>query len=150
MGLHRDVLKLMRCFEEAKREVSGQDTAWHQVEIEIVTRYLTWVTRLKEQYPTALQQDKELLELVTQETLNGKFHWMYQFVLTYRIGQKEILDYQIMHCKNVLTQLVTCEGDKTKFCDATLDLQRWSNTLTDYFFEDLNVNGDSDSNSNKS
>ena len=43
-------------------------------------------------------------------------------MLTYRIGQKEILDYQIHHCKNVLTQLVACEGDKTKFCDATLDL----------------------------
>ena len=36
MGLHRDVLKLMRCFEEAKREVNGKETSWHTIEIEIL------------------------------------------------------------------------------------------------------------------
>ena len=63
---------------------------------------------------------------------------MYQFVLQYRIGQKEILEYQIWHCKKALENLQACGGSRGKFCESTMDLCRWSNTLTDYFYEDLN------------
>lgn len=59
---------------------------------------MSWLIQEKDKYPTRLAHDKDLLQLVERETPNGKFHWMYQFVLTYRIGQKEILDYQIFHC----------------------------------------------------
>ena len=86
MGLHRDVLKLLRCFEQAKAEVSGVELRWDQIETEVVKRYISWITKEKSKYTTRLDQDQELLKLVERETPSGKFHWMYQFVLTYRIG----------------------------------------------------------------
>jgi len=42
-----------------------------------------------------------------------------------------------MHCKTILGHLVVCKGDRSKFCEDTLDLTRWSNTMTDYIYEDL-------------
>ena len=56
---------------------------------------MTWIRKEKQKYPTLLQADKDLLATVIRDTPSGRFHWMYQFVLIYRIGQKEILDYQI-------------------------------------------------------
>ena len=55
MGLHRDVLKLLRCFEQAKREINGQNAAWHTLEKDILQRYLSWINREKVCYPTTLQ-----------------------------------------------------------------------------------------------
>ena len=86
MGLHRDVLKLLRCFEEAKNEAADVTKSWHLTELEAVRLYMSWILKEKAKYPTSLEQDRELLEYVTKETPNGKFHWMYQFVLEYRIG----------------------------------------------------------------
>ena len=137
MGLHRDVLKLLRCFEQAKAEVAGRDTQWHEIEQEVVKQYLSWVKKEQQKYPTLLSADQEFLKYVEKETRQGKFHWMYQFVLTYRIGQKEILSYQVWHCRNVLDKLKACNGNKSDFTESTIDLCRWSNTLTDYFYEDL-------------
>ena len=87
MGLHRDVLKLLRSYELAKVESLGEeDVSWHIVEIEVIKRYMSWITKMKEQYATWLDHDRELLKLVEKLTPSGKYHWMYQFVLRYRIG----------------------------------------------------------------
>ena len=53
------------------------EVSWHLVEIEVVKRYLSWITKQKDAYTTKLQQDKDLLELVTELTPKGRFHWMY-------------------------------------------------------------------------
>lgn len=139
MGVHRDVLKLIRCFEQAKAEEqkSAQVITWEQVEINVIKRYMSWILNEKNKYPTTLEADKGLLKLVERETPNGRFHWMYQFVLTYRIGQKEILDYQLYQCRLILEKLNQCGGDKSRFAESTADLCRWSNSLTDYFQDDL-------------
>ena len=62
---------------------------------------------------------------------------MYQYVLLYRIGQKEILLQHIKYCNQVLDALNRCDGDKDDFADATIDMCRESNSLSDYLEEDL-------------
>ena len=62
---------------------------------------------------------------------------MYQFVLTYRIGQKEIIDHQIFLANVITSYLKETAGDKTLFAERVRDLKRWSNSLSNYFDQDL-------------
>ena len=48
-GLHREVLKLIRCFEIAKAEIALQNVpAWHLIEIQVLSHYLAWIEKQKE------------------------------------------------------------------------------------------------------
>ena len=90
MGLHRDVLKLLRSYESAKIDakieanytVSGDsESTWDQIELSVLSRYLTWLNNELSRYPTSLSQDKQTLL-----SLPSGYHWMYPFLVTYRIG----------------------------------------------------------------
>ena len=91
-GLHRDVLTLIRCYEEASAEAAGQEVELLAIETKVVKRYLKWLSKEKDRYSTGYFADKKKLKAVMAEMAEGKYHWMYPHVLTYRIGQKEIIE----------------------------------------------------------
>lgn len=99
MGPHRDVLKLLRSFEQAKVDagVSQVLDRWDQVEIAVLTRYLNWINAELNRYPTTLGQDRQLLNKLPE-----KAHPLYAFIIVYRIGQKEILEFQSWLCQQLL------------------------------------------------
>ena len=91
-GLHRDVLTLIRCYVEASAEAAGQEVELLSIETKVVKRYLKWLSKEKDRYSTRYFADKKKLKAVMAEMAEGKYHWMYPHVLTYRIGQKEIIE----------------------------------------------------------
>jgi hypothetical protein len=108
-ALHRDVLKLLRCYIKAS---SGLQE-WNLVEIEVIKKYKEWIQKLISSYPTTLDQDESLLAYV--EANPSQFYWMYQFVLVYRIGQKEILREQLYLAAMLIKALETYGGDREVF-----------------------------------
>ena len=77
VALHRDVLKLLRCYAAAKYEAthSGEETPWHTIEQEAVEAYCAWIEREQSKYPTSLAEDEELLKKV--EDNKDAYYWMY-------------------------------------------------------------------------
>lgn len=61
---------------------------------------------------------------------------MYQFVLLYRIGQKQILQEQILLCAMVIHAL---EGPQDKLLDELRHINAASNSMKDYFKLDLGL-----------
>ena len=70
-ALHRDVLRLLRCY--VKATIGEKD--WNIVELEVIKKYKVWIKSLIARYPTTLDQDEALLSLV--ETNKSQFYWMY-------------------------------------------------------------------------
>ena len=63
---------------------------------------------------------------------------MYQFVLVYRIGQKQILREQLYLAALLLKALETHGGDRAVFRDETKHLRETTLSMHDYFTNDLN------------
>ena len=88
-SLHRDALKMIRSFVEAKNEANSSNMAWNEIESEVVAKYGEWLQTELARYQTTLAEDEQRLSDVQKN--KHLYHWMYQFVLIYRIGQKEII-----------------------------------------------------------
>ena len=76
------------------------------------------------------------------QNIPGNAHWLYKFVIEYRMGQKQILEYQIWLCKQLVSKLEQCNGDRDEFADATKQMCDWSSTICDYIFEELQCTQD--------
>lgn len=87
-------------------------------------------------YGTTLDQDEALLAHV--EANPSEYFWMYQFVLIYRIGQKEILREQLYLAAILLKALETYGGDREVFNSETKHLRETTMSMHDYFTYDLN------------
>ena len=98
-GFHRDLIRFIR----SSLRPSPHSNA-HASESEVLQVYRHLLEkRLRECYETTLEEDLKLLEEV--ENAGAKYHWMYQYVLIYRIGQKQILSKQIALCGLVEEQV---------------------------------------------
>ena len=77
VALHRDVLKLLRCYIQAKYECDHPDeeVLWHVVEQEVVHKYGEWIQRQRKAYPTTVEDDEAILK--NAEDNKQLFHWMY-------------------------------------------------------------------------
>lgn len=71
-GLHRDLLRLIRCC-----------LADPLNEINVLKIYQYFCQERLSSYSTTLSEDLRLLEEIK---FNQEYHWMYQYVLLYRIG----------------------------------------------------------------
>ena len=68
------------------------------------------------QYPTTLDDDIRLLGHV--EANEQDYHWMYQYILIYRISLKKILAAHIDYSSQVLNILAQTNSDRYDFCIA--------------------------------
>jgi hypothetical protein len=73
-GLNRDVLALIRAIFSEK----GLET-----EKLVLGLYRKWIANLLTEYSTSLEHDQRLLQHVM---LSQDYHWIYKFILIYRIG----------------------------------------------------------------
>ena len=80
-------------------------------------KYQSWIRSLINRYPTTLDEDEALLAIVEQKPED--YFWMYQFVLTYRIGQKSILREQLYASGIILKALEKAQGDRDIFVKET-------------------------------
>lgn len=83
--------------------------------------YKTWIQHLQNNYPSTLEEDEALLTKVESDP--SSYYWMYQFVLIYRIGQKQILSDNFWVSSIILKGLGECGGDREVF-DKELDYLR--------------------------
>ena len=140
-GVHRDVLALIRCYEEAAAEAAGQEVELFSIETKVVKRYLKWLGKEKDRYQTRYFADKKKLKAVLAEMADGKYHWMYPHVLTYRIGQKEILELQSQYAMTLVMILMSCQGSKATFSRRAYAAFN-SNSLRNYLEEDLGISAE--------
>ena len=130
-ALHRDVLKLIRCFVKA----TNPKDQWHEIEQKVMLSYKTWIQHLQKSYPSTLEEDEALLTKVESDP--SSYYWMYQFVLIYRIGQKQILSDNFLVSSIILKVLGECGGDRDIF-EKELDyLRNSTSSMQDYFKYDL-------------
>ena len=138
---HRDVLILTR---EATRLSYADESVkdWVQIELASLRKYLAWVKSLQQAEKTGYQEDEEILARVQAD--KKKWHWMYQFVLIYRIEQKKIVQSQILLTLLLISRLEAFdEGKGTTVADflesdETVKLiMSSSNSMLDYFQKDL-------------
>ena len=106
--------------------------------MEVLTDYRNWISKLIHQYPTTLQEDIKLLDHV--EASGSEYYWMYQYILIYRISNKQILAAHLDYSTQIIESLQKTKGDRFDFGIAVKDLQESSNSLNDYFSIDLVVN----------
>ena len=100
-----------------------------------MTDYRNWISKLIHQYPTTLQEDIKLLDHV--EASGSEYYWMYQYILIYRISCKSILDTHLVVSNHIIETLEKTKGDRYEFGVAMKDLQASSQSMDDYFSEDL-------------
>jgi hypothetical protein len=71
------------------------------------------------------------------ESNPSSYFWMYQFVLIYRISQKQILSDNFLVSSIILKVLGECGGDRDVF-EKELDyLRNSTSSMQDYFKYDL-------------
>lgn len=94
--------------------------------------------KLRTSYDTTLYEDRELLKLVQES--GAKYHWMYQYVLIYRIGQKEILQRHITLCDFIapLVEEHLDKGDIETFREKVQFIAS-TNNMGDYVSELLDL-----------
>ncbi|CDW87774.1 UNKNOWN [Stylonychia lemnae] len=132
-GLHRDLLRYLRCFFSPNYKTNKLSP--HQ-EVQTLELYKTMMQNRLDKYPSSIMEDRLLLAKVQDKTnAEVKYHWMYEYVLIYRIGQKEILNRQIQIINEVQEAIMqNKEGDFKQLGDK-LKRVCSSNTMLDYIDE---------------
>lgn len=99
VALHRDVLKMLRA--------NLQDGDKFKNELKVIKLYLEWIVQIESNYETSIDFDHSLLEILMHQ--DSKHHWIYKFIVQYRIGQKEILREQKHLCTIMIDALTQPE-----------------------------------------
>ena len=105
-------------------------------------RYAKWIDTEMKLYLTSLSSDFDRLAEVRDH--RNQYHWMYEYVLIYRIGQKQILEAHLLLTLDLIDKLEKSNGDQNVFGHSTKEIKEQSRSMADYFDLDLNISDTND------